>query len=96
MSQPNRRALDDVVFDVLGLTAGVRKAACLPKLWRRRVDEAVIALVRLPCVSEPTTNPLRHKNETRAFKPRSAGNEAARHSAGRRGVRAGRTGPKTA
>jgi hypothetical protein len=34
--QPDRRALDDVVFDVLGLTAGEREA----------VYEAVIELVR--------------------------------------------------
>jgi hypothetical protein len=34
--QPDRRALDDVVFDVLGLTAGEREA----------VYEAVVALVR--------------------------------------------------
>ncbi|GIV57080.1 MAG: hypothetical protein KatS3mg040_1848 [Candidatus Kapaibacterium sp.] len=35
-TQPDRRALDDVVFDVLGLTAGEREA----------VYEAVIELVR--------------------------------------------------
>jgi hypothetical protein len=35
-SQPDRRALDDVVFDVLGLTAGEREA----------VYEAVVTLVR--------------------------------------------------
>jgi hypothetical protein len=34
--QPDRRALDDVVFDILGLTAGEREA----------VYEAVINLVR--------------------------------------------------
>lgn len=36
LRQPDRRALDDVVFDVLGLTAGEREA----------VYEAVVALVR--------------------------------------------------
>ncbi|MCS7159457.1 MAG: hypothetical protein RMJ19_03205 [Gemmatales bacterium] len=36
MSQPDRRTLDDVVFDVLGLTVGEREA----------VYEAVINLVR--------------------------------------------------
>ncbi|MCS7011016.1 MAG: hypothetical protein NZL98_06585 [Anaerolineales bacterium] len=36
MSHPERRALNEVVFDVLGLTAGEREA----------VYEAVIALVR--------------------------------------------------
>ncbi|MCX7905991.1 MAG: hypothetical protein N2561_00420 [Bacteroidetes bacterium] len=36
MSQPYRRALDDVVFDVLGLTQGEREA----------VYEAVINLVK--------------------------------------------------
>jgi hypothetical protein len=35
-TQPDRRALDDVVFDVLGLTAGEREA----------VYEAVVELVR--------------------------------------------------
>ena len=34
--QPDRRALDEVVFDVLGLTGGEREA----------VYEAVVALVR--------------------------------------------------
>jgi hypothetical protein len=34
--QPDRRALDEVVFEVLGLTAGEREA----------VYEAVVALVR--------------------------------------------------
>ncbi|MGC8988643.1 MAG: hypothetical protein ACP5MD_00815 [Verrucomicrobiia bacterium] len=28
MSQPDRRLLDEVVFEVLGLTAGEREAAC--------------------------------------------------------------------
>ncbi|MBK9140197.1 MAG: hypothetical protein IPM17_15770 [Verrucomicrobia bacterium] len=46
MNTPDRRALDDVVFDVLGLTAGEREAACLPKPRRRQVYEGVIALVR--------------------------------------------------
>jgi hypothetical protein len=36
LRQPDRRTLDDVVFDVLGLTAGEREA----------VYEAVVALVR--------------------------------------------------
>jgi hypothetical protein len=36
LRQPDRRALDDVVFDVLGLTAGEREA----------VYEAVVSLVR--------------------------------------------------
>jgi hypothetical protein len=36
LHQPDRRALDEVVFDVLGLTAGEREA----------VYEAVVTLVR--------------------------------------------------
>ncbi len=43
MSQPDRRALDDVVFDVFGLTAWDRQA----------VYEAVVALVRLPARCAP-------------------------------------------
>jgi hypothetical protein len=35
-----------------------------------------------------------HRNETRTFKPRSEGNEAPRHPAGRRGGSAGRARPK--
>jgi len=46
MRQPDRRALDDVAFDVLGLTGGEREAACSPKPWRRQVYEAVVGLVR--------------------------------------------------
>lgn len=42
MIQPDRSALDDVVFDVLGLTAGVREAVyeAMVGLIRARIDKA--------------------------------------------------------
>jgi hypothetical protein len=36
----------EVVFEVLGLPAGEREAACLPKPRRKQVYEAVVSLVR--------------------------------------------------
>lgn len=41
-------ALDQLVFDVLRLTAAKREAACLPERRRRQVYKAVVNLVRLP------------------------------------------------
>jgi hypothetical protein len=40
--QPDRRALDEVVFDVLGLTAGEREAVyeAVVELVRRRLEKA--------------------------------------------------------
>jgi len=40
--QPDRRALDDIVFDVLGLTAGEREAVyeAVVELVRRRLEKA--------------------------------------------------------
>ncbi|MDW8038076.1 MAG: hypothetical protein RMI90_08555 [Thermoguttaceae bacterium] len=40
--QPDRRALDEVVFDVLGLTAGEREAVyeAVVELVRNRLDKA--------------------------------------------------------
>ncbi|MCS7305510.1 MAG: hypothetical protein NZ602_10445, partial [Thermoguttaceae bacterium] len=42
ITKPDRRALDDVVFDVLGLTAGEREAVyeAVVELVRNRLDKA--------------------------------------------------------
>lgn len=37
--------LDDVVSEVVGLPAGEREVAYLPKSWRRKVSDAVVRLV---------------------------------------------------